>query len=397
MLKSKLPSNCLKIILVISLFLFTMSTLQAQSANQEELKLGLVLSGGGAKGFAHIGVLKVFEEEEIPITLITGNSIGTIVGALYSTGYSAQDIEKFTKNQDWEILLSDGVERRLKSRFKQEFEQKYFLKLDFNKEDRKFSFPSGLVKGNNILNLFCGTTAALSDSINFSELPIPFACVAYNLETGKEEVLYGGYLAKAMLSSMAFPGVFSPVVFNDMKLLDGGIINNFPVDIAKSMGADILIGVDLKQKEEDNPQFESVTTIFKEIVNKIEEDKHIDNVELADIVINPKLDGISTFDFKKNSIDSIIKQGEIAAREQLPKIKELIKNKSIKQNNSFENSIDKEWLITDILIPEKYNQDNQFIITRLNLESNTKYTVEEIEKATERVFEIGRASCRERV
>ncbi len=389
MLKSKLPSNCLKIILVISLFLFTMSTLQAQSANQEELKLGLVLSGGGAKGFAHIGVLKVFEEEEIPITLITGNSIGTIVGALYSTGYSAQDIEKFTKNQDWEILLSDGVERRLKSRFKQEFEQKYFLKLDFNIEDRKFSFPSGLVKGNNILNLFCGTTAALSDSINFSELPIPFACVAYNLETGKEEVLYGGYLAKAMLSSMAFPGVFSPVVFNDMKLLDGGIINNFPVDIAKSMGADILIGVDLKQKEEDNPQFESVTTIFKEIVNKIEEDKHIDNVELADIVINPKLDGISTFDFKKNSIDSIIKQGEIAAREQLPKIKELIKNKSIKQNNSFENSIDKEWLITDILIPEKYNQDNQFIITRLNLESNTKYTVEEIEKATERVFAYG--------
>ena len=176
---------------IFCFLLISTAEIKSQSTNNKELKLGLVLSGGGAKGFAHIGVLKVFEEENIPISLITGNSIGTIVGALYSIGYSAQEIEAFTKEQDWDILISDGVDRRLKSRFKQEFEQKYFLKLGFSEEDKKLSFPSGLVRGNNILNVFCGTTAGLHDSINFAELPIPFACVAYNLETGKVEILNG--------------------------------------------------------------------------------------------------------------------------------------------------------------------------------------------------------------
>ena len=385
------PSNKLNkrsIFIIIMCLLFASNHfIQAQpSASNKELKLDLVLSGGGAKGFAHIGVLKVFEEENIPITLITGNSIGTIVGALYSIGYSAQDIEEFTKEQDWNVLLTDGVQRRHKSRFKQEFEQKYFLKLGINKGDKKLSFPSGLIVGNNILNVFCGATAELNDNIDFSELPIPFACVAYNLETGKEEVLNKGYLAKAMLSSMAFPGVFSPVKFEDMKLLDGGIINNFPVDVAKDMGADIIIGVDLQQKKGEGSQFESVATIFKEIVSKIEEDKHNENVELADIVINPNLEGIATFDFKDNIIDSLIKKGEMAAREQLPKIKKLIANKNIKQNNSSEKKEKKEWLITEIRIPEKYKYDNQFINSRLNLEKNKRYSTGDIEKATERVF-----------
>ena len=381
-------SNKRSIFIIIMCLLFASNHfIQAQpSASNKELKLGLVLSGGGAKGFAHIGVLKVFEEENIPITLITGNSIGTIVGALYSIGYSAQDIEEFTKEQDWNVLLTDGVQRRHKSRFKQEFEQKYFLKLGINKGDKKLSFPSGLIVGNNILNVFCGATAELNDNIDFSELPIPFACVAYNLETGKEEVLNKGYLAKAMLSSMAFPGVFSPVKFEDMKLLDGGIINNFPVDVAKDMGADIIIGVDLQQKKGEGSQFESVATIFKEIVSKIEEDKHNENVELADIVINPNLEGIATFDFKDNIIDSLIKKGEMAAREQLPKIKKLIANKNIKQNNSSEKKEKKEWLITEIRIPEKYKYDNQFINSRLNLEKNKRYSTGDIEKATERVF-----------
>ena len=380
------------ICIIMCLIFMINNSIKAQTLNttqsSDELKLGLVLSGGGAKGFAHIGVLKVFEEENIPVTLIVGNSIGTIVGALYSLGYSAQDIEDFTKRQNWEALLTDGVERRYKSRFKQDFENKYFLKLGINKGDKKLSFPSGLIAGNNILNVFCGITADLNDSIDFTELPIPFSCVAYNLETGKEEILNSGYLAKAIMSSMAFPGVFSPVEFNDMKLLDGGIINNFPIDVAKDMGADILIGVDLKQPEGKSPQFESITTIFKEIVYKIEEDVHNKNVELADIVINPKLDGIATFDFKENVIDSIIKKGEMAAREQLPRIKKLIANKNIKQNNSFEEKREKEkeWLITDIRIPSKYKFDDQFITSRLNIEKNKRYTIAEIEKATERVF-----------
>lgn len=357
---------------------------------EEEIKLGLVLSGGGAKGFAHIGALKVFEEANIPITLISGNSIGTIVGALYSIGYSAQDIEDFVREQDWEMLLLDRVPRKLKTPFKQNYEQKYVLEFNLDRKGKKLSLPSGYVQGNNILNLFSGITANISDSIHFSDLPIPFACVAYNLETGKEEVLNQGHLPKAMLSSMAFPGVFSPVNFNDMHLVDGGVINNFPVDVAIDMGADIIVGVDLQQEKDKDSQFGSITSILMGIVNQIEVEKHNRNIELADVVIKPELKGVATFDFRASAVDSIMKKGEIAAREQLPKIKALIEGRKIKRNN--ENIAYKhvdEWLIKEVVIDDDYQDDFRFITSTLNITPNTVYTTNEIDEATKRLYAYG--------
>lgn len=378
-------------ILIFCLIFASNNQLHSQTKNKnDEVKLGLVLSGGGAKGFAHIGVLKVLEEENIPITIISGNSIGTIVGALYSIGYSAQDIEDFVREQDWEMLLFDRVPRKLKSPFKQDFEQKYLLQLSLSKEDRKLSLPSGFVRGNNILNLFKGITANIPDSIHFSDLPIPFACVAYNLETGKEEVLSQGNLSTAMLSSMAIPGAFSPVNFNDMHLVDGGIINNFPVDVAIDMGADIIIGVDLHQEKDKSSQFESFTSILMGIVNKIEEEKHNNNIELADVVINPELKGVALFDFKASAVDSIMKKGEMAAREQLPKIRELVAGRNIKRNNdNLEYNHNDQWLIKEVIIPQGFQNDSRFINSRLNLSENTTYTTKEIEEAAKRVYAYG--------
>lgn len=362
--------------------------LKAQEPS-EELKLGLVLSGGGAKGFAHIGVLRVFEEEGIPISLITGNSIGALAGAMYSVGYSADQIEDFVKTQDWEALLSDGVPRALKSSFKKNYEQKYLMQLTLNKESKKLTLPSGLVSGNNIHNLFSGLAAALPDSMNFSDLSIPFACVAYDLSTGKEVIINQGNLPKAMLSSMSIPGVFSPVDYNGMKLVDGGIINNFPVDVAKNMGADIIIGVDLKQNDKDL-EFESISQIFSEIINQMEAEKHNRNIELADVVIKPQLDDISLFSFYSEIIDSAITLGEIAAREQLPMIKRIIKDKHIIANNhSTDYKSIEEWLITDIILPPRYQERNKFITSRLHLTKGMKYTTEEIKEATRRFFAYG--------
>lgn len=378
-------------ILFISFLLSLIVTLNSLAQTQpNELKLGLVLSGGGAKGFAHIGVLKVFEEEGIPISIITGTSIGTIVGALYSLGYSAQAIEDFAKTQDWEILLSDGVPRNLKSPFKQNYEQKYLLQLSLNKEDNKLSLPSGLVNGNNILNIFCGLMADVPETMNFADLPIPFACIAYDLTTTKEVVLTHGYLPKAMLASMAFPGVFSPVDYNGMKLIDGGIINNFPVGVAKDMGADILIGVDLQQPGEENIKFESITDVLAVIADKMGVEKHDRNVELADVVINPILNGISTFSFNTGAIDSIIKLGEIAAREKLPEIKRAIKDKNFKANTKqFDKPDKKEYLITDIILPEKYDTERKLITSRMKLAPGTKYTTDELAQTTTRIFAYG--------
>ena len=154
------------IIFTVCIFFLANKPMLAQtSIANDQIKLGLVLSGGGARGFAHIGVLKVLEENNIPISLISGNSIGTIVGALYSIGYSAQDIEDFVREQDWEMLLTDDVPRKLKSPFKQNFEQKYLLQLSLNSIDKKLSLPSGFVKGNNIMSLFSGVTTNIPDSI----------------------------------------------------------------------------------------------------------------------------------------------------------------------------------------------------------------------------------------
>lgn len=374
------------------LFIFNIGNpICAQSDDaKEEIKLGLVLSGGGAKGFAHIGALKVFEEIDLPITIISGNSIGTIVGALYSIGYSAQDIEDFVREQDWEMLLLDRVPRKLKTPFKQNYEQKYLLEFNLDTKDKKLSLPSGYVQGNNILNLLSGITANITDSIHFSDLPIPFACVAYNLETGKEEVLTQGHLPTAILSSMAFPGVFSPVSFNGMHLVDGGVINNFPVDVAIDMGADIIIGVDLQQEKDKDSQFGSITSILMGIVNQIEVEKHNHNIELADVVINPQLKGVATFDFRASVVDSIMKKGEMAAREQLPKILELIEGRNIKRNNKDIGYKHRdEWLIREVLVEEEYQDDIRFILSTLNITPNTVYTTKEIDEATKRLYAYG--------
>ena len=377
--------------ILIICFLFTSKGYaQSQIKEEDEIKLGLVLSGGGAKGFAHIGVLKVLEEEDIPITIISGNSIGTIVGALYSIGYSAQDIEDFVRAQDWEMLLLDRIPRKLKTPFKQNYEQKYLLQFDLNTKSKKLSLPSGYVKGNNILNLFSGITASIQDSIHFSDLPIPFSCVAYNLETGKEELLNHGHLPTAMLSSMAIPGAFSPVNFNGMNLVDGGVINNFPVDIAKDMGADIIIGVDLQQEKDEDFQFESFTSILRGIVDQIEVEKHNSNIELADVVINPELKDVSTFDFKASAVDSIMKKGEMAARKQMPKIKELISGRNIKRNNKdIRYSHVDEWLIREIILEEEYQDDFKFISSTLNITPNSVYTTSEIDEAIKRLYGYG--------
>ena len=358
--------------------------------NKGEFKLGLVLSGGGAKGFAHIGVLRVLEEENIPVTLISGTSMGNIIGALYSAGYSPDEIEDFAKRQDWGMLLTDNIDRHLKSRFKQEFEEKHPLELSLIKNQRRLSLPSGLVKGNNILNIFCGMTAEYPDSIDFKDLPIPFACVAYDLNSTQEVVINEGYLAKAMLSSMAIPGLFAPVEYGEHRFVDGGVINNFPVDVALEMGADMIVGVDLKQDSDEREiHSESITTILRGIVYRLEADKHNANHDKSDIVINPNLRGITALDFDSRLIDTIISRGEQATREQMPKIKELIANKNIVRNNIRNKKPPQKWYITNIVLPKGYELEQEILLQHLHLHSNTNYTMAEIDQAMKRVYGYG--------
>lgn len=379
--------NICKVILIITLININVHNLFSRDNEQ---KLGLVLSGGGAKGFAHIGVLKVFEEENIPVSLISGTSMGNIIGALYSVGYSPDEIEDFAKRQDWSMLLTDDIDRRLKSRFKQDFEEKHIIEMNISSSNKRLALPAGLVKGNNILNIFCGMTAEYADSINFANLPIPFACVAYDLNSAQEVVIDHGHLAKAMLTSMAIPGIFSPVEYKNMRCVDGGVINNFPVDVALEMGANMTIGVDLKQIGETEHDYnQSITSILRGLMGRLESEKHNANTQHADIVINPDLRGITALDFDTDLIDTIIVRGERAAREQMPRIKELINGKDIVRNNIRNSEPPKEWLISEIKTPKANKKETLIIMQQLNLLPNQTYSMDDIDKAVKRVYGYG--------
>lgn len=207
-------------------------------------KVAVVLGGGGTKGVAHIGVLKVLEEAGIPIDYVVGTSMGAIVGGLYSIGYTASEIDSMVRVQDWTMLLSDRITRNNLTFPEKENSERYIISLPFGK-NRPQKSSGGVIKGQSIQGLFTHLTIGYHDSVNFDTFRYPFACVAFNIIDGKDHVFRDGSLPLAMRASMAIPAVFTPVRMDSIILVDGGIPNNFPVNVARSMGADIIIGVDL--------------------------------------------------------------------------------------------------------------------------------------------------------
>jgi len=250
------------LILILLLFMISGSVSGQSSDDQvKRPKVALVLSGGGAKGFSHIGVLKILEQEGIPVDMIVGTSIGSLVGGIYSLGYTAQELEDICKAQDWQTLLLDELPRFYLSKDDRALQQKYLFNLHID-EKKKITLPQGVIKGQNVLNLLCGLTGNVPSDMDFSKLPIPYACVAANLETGQEVVLTQGSLPTAMYASMAVPGIFQYPEREDLVLIDGGVVNNFPVDVAKRMGADIIIGVDISDEFYARDKIKSMQDVF---------------------------------------------------------------------------------------------------------------------------------------
>lgn len=283
-------------------------------------KVGLVLGGGGAKGVAHIGVLKVLEEAGIPVDYIAGTSMGAIVGGLYAIGYSPAEIDSMVSRQDWTMLLSDRVERSNLSFPEKENSERYILSLPFgkNKKDRVFN---GMIKGQNLQNLFSNLTIGYHDSVDFNTFPIPFACVAVDVVDGKEYVFHRGSLPLAMRASMAIPAVFTPVRLDSMMLVDGGLNNNYPADVALAMGADVLIGVDLGTS--DLKVLDGLNTpgdVVGQIVALHGYDKYSWNKEHTDLLIRPEMSPYNSASFSSLALDTLIDRGEQAAHRQWKEI-----------------------------------------------------------------------------
>jgi NTE family protein len=256
---------------------------------QSAPKVGLVLSGGGARGAAHIGVLKVLEREGVKIDCIAGTSFGALVGGLYALGYRAAEIEEIFAKQDWSSIFSDAPERSLSSLFeRRNFRYQGHLSfVGFSPE-----LPSGLYRGQKIIEVLDALTTQrmIEADYDFDRLPIPFRAVATDLLTGERYVFNKGRMTEALRASMAIPMIFAPVEKEDMLLADGGLSDNFPTDVALKMGADFIIAVDvtspLLKKEEIRSLFDvldqSVSLAMRQNIEK--------NLNLADFIIRPDLE-----------------------------------------------------------------------------------------------------------
>ena len=333
-----------KVLLVLVALFLVGGGLQA-----ERKKVGLVLSGGGAKGAAHIGVLKVLEEAGIPIDYIAGTSMGSIVGGLYAIGYDAGMLDTLVRKQQWPFLLSNRVYRYDLPFSEKEKDEKYLVSIPMI-GGKGIQVPSGFISGQNIYSLFSELTIGYHDSVSFLNLPIPFSCVAANLVNGKEVILDQGNLAMAMRSSMAIPGVFSPVVMDTMLLVDGGIANNFPTDVGKAMGADIIIGVDVSSELRKMNELNTAIEIVDQLTSFMGMAKYEDNIKLCDIYIKPDIVPYSAASCSAVDIDTLILRGERAARAQWDEFMQLKEKIGLTPAEDGEKVIDNKFIRTDSLV-----------------------------------------------
>ena len=296
-------------------------------------KIGLVLGGGGAKGAAEVGVLKVLEKNGIKPDSIVGTSIGSIVGGLYAAGYSATELETMFQTQEWLTLLTDRSSSLANEPYKVVDGVTYIF--GFPILDRQ-AIGLGVMKGSSIEHLLDSMVCAKGGK-DFASLKIPFNCVAADIRSGKEVILHEGCVAKAMRASMAIPGVFKPVEIDDHTLVDGGMLNNLPVDVCRKMGADIIIAVDLQQNEQKpRPQTDMTVLnavadlvglggILNWITNRPDIEKYNLNRKDIDIYIHPSMPDVDVTSFGNKKAARMIQQGAEAAQQQLPQLTDLVK------------------------------------------------------------------------
>lgn len=307
------------------LFLFT-TFFSVVAQESQRPKVGLVLSGGGAKGFAHIGVLKVLEEQGVQIDYIGGTSMGAIIGGLYASGYTAHQLDSIFTTVDTDALLQDYIPRNSKSFYEKRNDEIYAIQLPF--DDFKIGSPVSLSKGMYNYNLLNKLLAHVRYEHDFSKLKIPFLCVATDVVSGNQVILEKGNLPQSILASGAFPSLYTPVEIDGKLLIDGGVVNNYPVEEIRKKGVDIIIGVDVQDGMKDKSQIKGATDVLMQIANygmyRGMEGKQL----TTDIYIKPDITNYSVVTFDKGT--EIIQKGVEAAQNVLPALQKIGSNYKIK-------------------------------------------------------------------
>ncbi len=288
-------------------------------AQQDDPKVGLVLSGGGAKGYAHIGALRVIEEAGVHIDYIGGTSMGAIVGGLYAAGYSADQLEQLLRGIDIMQELQDAVERQDRTIYEKVYNEKYLLSISM--QDFGIQLPTALSDGQRVHDLFANWTAGVGHIRDFSKLPIPYLAVATDIVTGDDVVLETGMLAEAMRASAALPGVLSPYELDGRLLTDGGVSNNYPAGEVKAKGMDFVLGISVEADPLKAGEIKSVGDLIMQIAFFQANRRNLEQYELTDLDIKPQLDGYSVLSF--SDIDTLINAGYRAALEMRPQLDSL--------------------------------------------------------------------------
>jgi len=343
---------------------------------EKQPKVGLVLSGGGAKGFAHIGILKEIDKAGIQLDYIGGTSMGAILGGLYAAGYSGIQIEEFVKDTDFINLLRDKLPRSSSPFFEKEYGENTAISLPVNKG--AIGLPKGVSKGQNMLNLLLELFAPVEGVSDFSKLPIPFFCIATDVETGAEILLEKGSLPLALRASGSFPTLLNPVEVNNQLLIDGGIANNFPADIMRAKGMDIIIGVDVQGKLFEKEKLTSVISILNQIVTYQMYNKSNDEKDKIDIYIHPEIYKFNVVDFTEK--DKIIKKGDIEGKKFRDIFKEIAAKQKHKKSTKRIQPDSKKYLISEIGISGSKNYTRAFVLGKLNLKESDSITRKEITK-----------------
>ena len=305
-----------------------------------------------------MGALKYLEQYEFPVDMVVGTSIGGMVGAMYALGYDADYLDSLFKHMDWSVALSDKVDRKYVPYSRIRYKEKFMLSFpfyyraddykNFIQGDMPFaagsnrqlrlgaenegemsslarnsllgSLPSGFVFGQNVNQIITSRTVGYSDSTNFFKLPIPFACVATDMASGKAKVWHAGSINLAIRSTMSIPGLFAPVRTDGMVLVDGGMRNNFPVNIARQMGADIIIGIDLSGDNASAAEIQNLADILSSTMNLFDDDAFNQNIKNVDIRIHPDMTGYNFLSFNRAAIDTLFNRGYKAAEALKPQL-----------------------------------------------------------------------------
>ncbi|MEF1170918.1 patatin-like phospholipase family protein [Vibrio sinaloensis] len=374
------------------------SEYQDSEHSEPRTKVAVVLAGGGAKGAAHIGVLKALEEMRVPVDFITGTSMGAYVGGLYATGMSADEIESFIDTVDWNTGYRDRVNRSERRVRDKEYEDRYQLTTDLGLRWGEMRAPRGIVQGQGMLKILRETTGNLPPFVSFDDLAIPYRSVATDIIELEPVIIGNGYLVDAMMASMSVPGALPPYEVNGRMLVDGGVTNNMPVDVARELGADVVIAVDISTDYKEEDDFTTFLTVADQLSNYLVRsttNRQAETLTDDDVFLRPDVGDMETTEFDK--MPEAFRKGYQAAMQN----RDLIKRYSLSSADYQKYVDDKEdarrnlrygdeIAVEDIIINNNSHYSKKLLENRLALEPGNTYSTKEIEQSVQDLYALDR-------